>query len=219
MGQGLKLGRRRRSKNRTGLDMATMTTNASADRVAQQRQHGVLIGAIDQGTSSSRFLVFDPADETTVVAQAQKEFDSKYPREGWAEQDPELLVSTVKDCIASVHAQLKEAGLEDKLSAVGITNQRETTVVWDRTTGEPLHDAVVWLDARTQATVEALVKKAKGDKDVLRSQCGLPLSTYFSAVKVRSRWKNKQNNLSRIRILIKTVSHGSSVGSWTTWRR
>ena len=84
----------------------------------------------------------------------------------------------MKEC----HGKLNGA----PLAAVGITNQRETTVVWDKESGEPLYNAIVWLDARTQSTVEKLLAKANGNKDVLRSKCGLPISTYFSAVKVRT---------------------------------
>ncbi len=140
-----------------------------------------LIGAIDQGTSSSRFLVFDASRR--VVCQAQHEFTSIYPQQGWVEQDPWTLVNTVKRCIAECAAQLKPE--DGEISAIGITNQRETTVVWDANTGEPLHNAIVWLDARTKVTVEKMLIKAKGDKNVLRAACGLPISTYFSALKLR----------------------------------
>ena len=96
--------------------------------------------------------------------------------------------------MSAVHSELTARGLSSSLRAVGITNQRETTVVWDRETGQPLYDAVVWLDARTQETVDRilddLAKEGK-DKDELREKCGLPVSTYFSAVKVRTEKRGK----------------------------
>ena len=125
-----------------------------------------LVGAIDQGTSSSRFLVFDPKDES-VVAQHQIEFPTYYPHEGWVEQDPEDLLSSVKSCISNVFDQLKRKGLDQSLKAVGITNQRETTIVWDSQTGKSLYRAIVWCDARTQSTVQHLIKEKAGKQGKL----------------------------------------------------
>lgn len=144
-----------------------------------------LIGAIDQGTSSSRFLVFDLRDES-VIAEHQIAIHSVYPQEGWVEQDPMELLNTVKQCLKEVYGQLNQTGRALDLKAVGVTNQRESTVVWDKTTGLPIHNAIIWLDTRTQSTVNTLLKCAgsKG-KDSLRDKCGLPISTYFSAVKLR----------------------------------
>ncbi len=84
-----------------------------------------------------------------------------------------------------VFAELQSRGLADCVRSVGITNQRETTVVWDGKTGKPLHNAIVWLDTRTQETVDKILKEKKAGVDELRPICGLPISTYFSALKVR----------------------------------
>jgi len=141
-----------------------------------------LVGAIDQGTSSSRFLVFDPTDES-VAAMHQVAIKTQYPKEGWAQQDPRELIESVKECIAAAVAKLPAGS---SVAAVGITNQRETTLVWRADDGRPLYDAIVWLDARTEETVEKLTSSAGGGSiDALRPRCGLPFSTYFSAVKLR----------------------------------
>ncbi|MES1914282.1 MAG: hypothetical protein MHM6MM_006374 [Cercozoa sp. M6MM] len=136
------------------------------------------VGAIDQGTSSSRFIVFD--DKGEVVASAQREFDTAAPHSGWAQQDPdEAIWRSVVDCIDDVSDQIDLT----QLQCVGITNQRETTVIWDKHTGQPLHDALVWLDSRTAQVCEELAA-ANGGVDCWRDICGLPISTYFSLPKL-----------------------------------
>ncbi|ELR05467.1 Glycerol kinase [Pseudogymnoascus destructans] len=139
------------------------------------------VGSIDQGTTSSRFLIFNSHGEP--VASHQIEFENKYPRSGWQEHDPLELVSSVHDCIEEATEDFKDLGYKtEQIRAIGITNQRETTVCWDKETGEPLYNAIVWPDTRTKS----LVRELKGRKgaDKLRDLCGMPLSTYPSSVKL-----------------------------------
>lgn len=147
-----------------------------------------LIGAIDEGTSSARFLVFDVLHRK-VIASHQIEITQKYPQEGWVEQDPKEILQAVITCITKTMEKLKDMGISAKdITAVGITNQRETTLVWDKNTGEPLHNAIVWLDIRTTTTLENLldgVPNKTRNKNYLKPLCGLPMSPYFSALKIR----------------------------------
>jgi glycerol kinase len=137
------------------------------------------IGAIDQGTTSTRFIVFETAGK--VVACAQKEHRQIYPRPGWVEHDAEEIWARTQEVIAEAMA---EARLKSgDLAAIGITNQRETTVLWDKKTGKPLHNAIVWQDTRVADEVSRFAKEM-GDA-FFRSRTGLPLSTYFSALKLR----------------------------------
>ncbi|KAI9821335.1 MAG: Glycerol kinase [Phylliscum demangeonii] len=139
------------------------------------------IGAIDQGTTSSRFFIFDSTG--TPVASHQVEFKQRYPHPGWHEQDPQEIVDSVTACIEAATADFEKQGhrLSD-IKCIGLTNQRETTCVWDKTTGRPLHHAIVWTDTRTSSLVQEL-KKRPGASG-LQERCGLPLSTYPSAVKL-----------------------------------
>jgi glycerol kinase len=137
------------------------------------------IGAIDQGTTSTRFLVFDKA--ARVVALAQKEHQQIFPHPGWVEHDPLEILRRTREVIAAALAQ-RGLAAED-LAAIGITNQRETTVVWDRHSGEPIANAIVWQDTRVSGEVQSFT--ADGGQDRFRAQTGLPLSTYFSALKIR----------------------------------
>lgn len=137
------------------------------------------IGAIDQGTSSTRFLIFDR--EGAIVGAGQKEHEQIYPKPGWVEHSPAEIwrntVSTIGDALASTRL------LPSDLMAVGIANQRETTLLWDRRTGEPLGNAIVWQDTRTEDFVRELSRE--GGQDRLRAKTGLPLATYFSGLKLR----------------------------------
>jgi glycerol kinase len=136
------------------------------------------VGAIDQGTTSTRFVVFDHGGR--VVGLAQKEHEQIYPRPGWVEHDPEEIWARAQEVI---HGGIRSAGIETRdIAAVGIANQRETTVVWDRATGEPAANAVVWQDTRTDGIVNELA--ADGGHDRLRPETGLPLATYFSGPKI-----------------------------------
>ncbi|KAF3395435.1 Glycerol kinase [Talaromyces pinophilus] len=139
------------------------------------------VGSIDQGTTSTRFLIFNRDGEP--VASHQVEFEQIYPSPGWHEHNPLELVSSVETCIEEAIKKFEELGYtRQSINAIGITNQRETTVVWDSETGEPLHNAVVWTDTRSQAIVSDL-KSRKGAED-LQQICGLPLSTYPSSTKL-----------------------------------
>jgi len=137
------------------------------------------VGAIDQGTTSSRFMIFDHGGN--VVGVEQKEHEQIYPKPGWVEHDPMEIWARTTDVIDGA---LKTAGVSaSDLAAVGVTNQRETTVVWDRKTGAPIHNALVWQDTRTQGIVDEL--SADGGQDRFREKAGLPLATYFSGTKVK----------------------------------
>ncbi|HKE31239.1 MAG TPA: glycerol kinase GlpK [Candidatus Angelobacter sp.] len=137
------------------------------------------IGAIDQGTTSTRFMVFDRAGKT--VAAAQKEHQQIYPRPGWVEHDPEEIWRCTQQVIAEAMQQRNLAPRD--LAAIGITNQRETTIVWNRRTGEPVTNALVWQDTRVSNYVAEFTKQ--GGQDRFRQKTGLPLATYFSALKLR----------------------------------
>ncbi len=133
--------------------------------------------AIDQGTTSTRAIVFDHAGQP--VSSGQLEHEQLFPKAGWVEHDPmEIWVNTEK-----VIAEAISAGpaAKDEIAAIGITNQRETAVVWDKTTGEPIYNAIVWQDTRTKKLVE---KFGGGNPDRYRERVGLPLATYFTAPKV-----------------------------------
>jgi glycerol kinase len=137
---------------------------------------GSLIAAIDQGTTSSRCLLFD--HEGRVVAGHQLEHEQITPRPGWVEHDADEILERVRAC---VRIALRDADLDARaLAAVGISNQRETTVVWDRRTGRPVHPAIVWQDTRTADAVARI-----GDLDRFRATTGLPVSTYSTALKLR----------------------------------
>jgi glycerol kinase len=137
------------------------------------------IGAIDQGTTSTRFIVFDGAGR--VVCVAQKEHRQIFPKPGWVEHDPAEIWNRTEEVIreAMEKRRLKPADL----AAIGITNQRETTVVWDRKSGKPVANAIVWQDTRVGEDVAEFAKH--GGPDRFRGKTGLPLSTYFSGLKLR----------------------------------
>jgi glycerol kinase len=149
--------------------------------MAMFRRHRVAnyIGAIDQGTTSTRFIVFDRSGH--LVSTAQKEHQQIYPHPGWVEHNPQEIWHNTREVIAEA---MSEANLQPQdLAAVGITNQRETTIVWNRKTGEPLANALVWQDTRVADYVNEFAKD--GGQDRFRSKTGLPLTTYFSGLKIR----------------------------------
>jgi glycerol kinase len=137
------------------------------------------VGAIDQGTTSTRFMIFDHAGK--VVGIDQKEHEQIYPKPGWVEHDPMEIWGSTEAVIAGALAKTGVA-LKD-LAAVGITNQRETTVVWEKATGKPVYNAIVWQDTRTDMICNELAKD--GGQDRFRAKVGLPLATYFSGPKVK----------------------------------
>jgi glycerol kinase len=137
------------------------------------------IGAIDQGTTSTRFLVFDKA--ARIVAVAQKEHEQIFPRPGWVEHDALEIMRRTEEVIGEA---LDQRGLRaSDLAAIGITNQRETTVVWERSTRQPIANAIVWQDTRVAEDVGQFARS--GGQDRFRGKTGLPLSTYFSSLKLR----------------------------------
>ena len=170
------------------------------------------------GTSSARFLIFR-AESSEIIASHQKAVTNIFPREGWYEQDPKEILNVVIDCIEGACQKLKELGGDPSdIVAIGITNQRETTIVWDSESGEPLHNAIIWSDIRTISTVDQLLEKVPNNtknKNYLKPLCGLPLSTYFSAVKLK--WL--LDNAPRVKSAVKTESKimFGTVDTWLIW--
>ena len=142
------------------------------------------LGAIDQGTTSARFIVFDKAGR--IVSVAQKEHEQIFPQPGWVEHNPEEIWQRTREVMAEALAKGKLTS--DDLAAIGITNQRETTVVWEKSTGKPVMNAIVWQDTRVSPDVAHF--SAQGGQDRFRAKTGLPLSTYFSGLKLRWILKN-----------------------------
>lgn len=144
--------------------------------MAESKQY---VGAIDQGTTSTRFMIFD--HDGHEVAKHQLEHEQILPQAGWVEHD----ASEIWECTQEViTAAMGKAGITaDNLAAVGVTNQRETTVVWDKRTGEPYYNAIVWQDTRTDKIASALDASGKGD--LIRDKAGLPPAPYFSAGKIQ----------------------------------
>ena len=134
--------------------------------------------ALDQGTTSTRAIIFD--HDGSIVSSSQREHQQIMPQAGWVEHDPQEIWTNSQEVIATA---LSDAGLtREDIVALGIANQRETAIVWDKRTGEPLYNAIVWQDTRTQALIDALAK----DEGTARfsRKTGLPLATYFSASKI-----------------------------------
>ena len=165
--------------------------------------------ALDQGTTSSRAILFDHAGRIQSIAQ--KEFTQIFPQPGWVEHDPmEIWSSQVS--VAS-EARLKIGALPAEIAAIGITNQRETTIVWDRETGSPVYNAIVWQDRRTASFCEEL--KKSGHESLIRSKTGLVIDAYFSGSKIRwildhvagARKKAEQGKLAF-----------GTVDSWLVWK-
>ncbi|CAJ1341836.1 unnamed protein product [Effrenium voratum] len=136
--------------------------------------------AIDQGTTSTRAILFDKNGQVSATQQA--EFPQYYPQAGWTEHDPEEILQGAIECTEG--AMKKVGAKKEDIAGIGITNQRESTVAWDKATGKPLCRAIVWLDLRTSDTVAKLAEE-QGGRGAFRKKTGLPISTYFSAVKMR----------------------------------
>ncbi len=139
------------------------------------------IAAIDQGTTSTRCMIFDHSG--LVVSLAQKEHHQIYPQPGWVEHDPLEIWERTQEVIREATVKAGIAGHPSSLAALGITNQRETTLVWDRRTGNPFYNAIVWQDTRTKDICDELAQN--GGQDRFRGQVGLPLATYFSGPKIK----------------------------------
>ncbi|HEY5623905.1 MAG TPA: glycerol kinase GlpK [Gammaproteobacteria bacterium] len=166
------------------------------------------IGAIDQGTTSSRFIVFDRAGD--VVSVAQKEHQQIFEKPGWVEHDPAEIWRNTQEVVASALSKAKIGGSD--IAAIGITNQRETTLLWDPATGRPLHNALVWQDTRVKDLVAAY--SADGGQDRFRAKTGLPLASYFSGLKIQ--WL--LDNVSDLR---RRAEAGEAIfgtiDSWVVW--
>jgi glycerol kinase len=166
------------------------------------------VGAIDQGTTSTRFVVVE--DTGRIVGMDQREHEQIYPRPGWVEHDATEIWDRTRSVISGA---LSQAGIETSdLAAVGITNQRETTVVWDASTGIPVANAIVWQDTRTDDLVRDLAGRLGPDR--FRPETGLPLATYFSGPKVR--WLLDEHGL-RDRAETGEILFGT-IDSWLIWK-
>jgi glycerol kinase len=167
------------------------------------------VAAIDQGTTSSRCIIFDA--DGAIAAVDQKEHRQIFPRPGWVEHDPEEIWTNVQAVVRAALAKLNIAPAD--LAAVGITNQRETTVLWDKATGKPIHNAIVWQDTRT----DRLVRELGGEtgQDRFRDRCGLPLATYFSGPKAR--WLLDNVEGARARAQAGEILFGT-MDSWLIWK-
>ena len=164
--------------------------------------------AIDQGTTSSRAIIFDK--DLKIAASAQEEFAQHYPASGWVEHDPSDLWST---SAATCRAAMEKAGLRAAdIAGIGITNQRETVVIWDRKTGKPIHNAIVWQDRRTHALCQSL--KDAGHEPLATEKTGLLLDPYFSATKVA--WLLDNVEGARERAEAGELAFGT-VDSWLIW--
>ena len=164
--------------------------------------------ALDQGTTSSRAILFNKDGQ--IIATAQKEFTQFFPQPGWVEHDPKEIWQSQLDVAREVVAKVNIR--PSQIEAIGITNQRETTVIWDRQTGQPIYNAIVWQDRRTASFCDQL--KAKGHEDYIRSSTGLVVDAYFSGTKVN--WI-----LNHVEGAREKAHHGrlcfGTIDSWLIW--
>jgi glycerol kinase len=166
------------------------------------------IVALDQGTTSSRAILFNEQGE--IVASRQEEFTQIFPQSGWVEHDPREIINTQTGVLTAV---INDSGIDIKsLVSIGITNQRETTVVWDRSTGMPIHNALVWQDKRTASICEDL--KKRGLTDYVRQQTGLVIDSYFSATKIKWILDNVAGARTKAR---KGELAFGTIDSWLIW--
>ncbi|KAI3614227.1 glycerol kinase [Moniliophthora roreri] len=175
------------------------STAKPAPQAPKELKQGEFVGSLDCGTTSVRFIIFDKY--ANIAAQHQLEFPQYYPQPGWHDHDPAEIQQHAEKCIDNAVKELEVSGwAKESVKVIGITNQRETTVAWSRKTGQPLCKAIVWTDSRTKNTVvhfqnkleetgievaEGQFKKGAEGVEYLRDITGLPLSTYFSAIKLR----------------------------------
>jgi glycerol kinase len=165
--------------------------------------------SLDQGTSSSRSIVFDAQGQ--ILAMAQREFRQIYPRPGWVEHDPREIWATQ---LATAQEALAKAGIAaSDVASIGITNQRETTLAWNRATGEPIYNAIVWQDRRAEPTCAAL--RARGLEATFRDKTGLILDAYFSGTKLK--WILDHVSGARAAALSGELAFGT-VDSWLIWQ-
>src|SRR5436305_178320 len=165
--------------------------------------------ALDQGTTSSRAIVFDA--DGAIRAVAQKEFAQIFPKAGWVEHDPQEIwasqIGVAVEALGRGHVRPAD------IAAIGITNQRETTIVWDRETGDPIHNAIVWQDRRTADYCERLKKDGAGE--TIQAKTGLLIDAYFSASKIR--WILDNVPGARARAAAGKLAFGT-VDSWLVWK-
>lgn len=167
------------------------------------------VAAIDQGTTSSRFMVFDMGGN--IVASAQQEHQQIFPQPGWVEHDPEDIASKVK--LVAAEALITKGLLATDIAAIGITNQRETTVVWNKHTGKPYYNAIVWQDTRTEHLVKQLNEQL--GHNAWQQKTGLPFATYFSSLKLK--WL-----LDNVHGLQQAAENGDAlfgnIDTWLLWK-
>lgn len=171
------------------------------------------VAAIDQGTTSTRFMIFD--HDGNVVAMDQKEHRQIYPKPGWVEHDPLEIWGRTQEVMrgALQKASDRYSLTSEQIVAIGITNQRETTVVWDKRTGKPVYNAIVWQDTRTDAMISKLAKT--GGQDRFRKKTGLPLATYFSGPKIK--WILDNVNGAREKAKKGDLLFGN-IDTWLIWK-
>ncbi|KAJ4950685.1 hypothetical protein NE237_027517 [Protea cynaroides] len=175
---------------------------------------GTFVGSIDQGTTSTRFIIYDQSFK--AIGSHQTEFTQIFPQAGWIEHNAMEIMETVRVCMAKAIDKATADGhdVDNGLLAIGVTNQRETTVVWSKSTGRPLHNAIVWMDVRTSAICRRLEEQLPGGKQHFQDACGLPISTYFSAMKFL--WL-----LENVDAVKKAVESGDAlfgtIDSWLIW--
>ncbi|XP_045507840.1 glycerol kinase-like isoform X2 [Colias croceus] len=174
-----------------------------------------LVGAIDDGTKTVRFVIYE-AERSEELAAHQLDKTELQPQEGWCEQDPMEIIHHIRVCAENAIDQLTELGYsKEDIVTLGITNQRETTIAWDKFTGEPLHPAIAWHDIRTDSTVDAILAKVPDrNKNYLKNISGLPISPYFSALKMR--WLKDNVKAVRRASRDKRLLFGT-VDSWIIW--
>ncbi len=165
--------------------------------------------ALDQGTTSSRAIIFDKQGQ--IVSVAQKEFKQHFPIQGWVEHDANEIWTS--QSAVMIEALVNKDIRADQIAAIGITNQRETTIVWDRKTGKPIHKAIVWQDRRTAAFCNDL--KEKGHGEMIAAKTGLIIDAYFSATKIR--WILEHVNGAREKAEAGELAFGT-VDSWLIWK-
>ncbi len=203
------VARARRSPQKRARNSSILgSSHAARERLVTRISQVPYILALDQGTSSSRAIVFDARGRK--LGAAQKELTQHFPQPGWVEHDADEIWETTR---ASARNALKEAGLRARdLAAIGITNQRETIVLWDRRTGRPLHRAIVWQDRRTASATDRL--RAAGHEAAVRRKTGLLLDPYFSGSKLR--WLLDHVPGARKRAAEGRLAAGT-VDSWLVW--
>lgn len=172
-------------------------------------QNKPYILALDQGTTSSRAIIFDQKGQ--IVSVAQKEFKQHFPKQGWVEHDPDEIWSS--QSAVMIESLIQKDIKPDQIAAIGITNQRETTIVWDRKTGKPLYNAIVWQDRRTASYCNEL--KEKGHAEQIAAKTGLIIDAYFSATKIR--WILENVEGARQKAEAGELAFGT-VDSWLIWK-